>query len=210
MNWLDVVLLLILVGGMLWGMLDGAIKQFIGIFSLYVGLVASLWIYPELSSIIGTFLPTITPNGRDTVAFLFLFILIANLLGLAIRFSATPPEERRRKKQEEEGVQQAVKKGAERFILAPLNHIGGLIIGFVKTTIWMGIIINVIQFSVSGDPWLGYDGLRRFLLASIQGAQLKSILELVFYYVYVSVKYVSPGQFGGQLPTVFRNLIGQF
>ena len=61
LNALDFLLIFFLVVGALWGLLRGAGKLLIGLFSLYVGLVVTLWLYRPLAD----FFREVVPRGGN-------------------------------------------------------------------------------------------------------------------------------------------------
>ncbi len=143
-NALDFLLIFFLMVGALWGLLRGAGKLLIGLFSLYVGLVISLWLYRPLGQFFRDLLPTMSVQGSQALAFVILLFVLVNGISFFTRFFATPPEERKRKPRGE--VQEAVTKGGQRFVTGPLNQLMGLVLGIVVAIIWVSLILAVSQF----------------------------------------------------------------
>ena len=204
MNWLDLLLFLIVIGMMLWGMFRGVVAQLIGLFGLYVAIVASLWLYPSLAILVGILMPKLSESGRETVAFLFLFIFISNVISATVRFAlVTPPEERKRKKpREEEGIADAVAKTSKRFIFAPLNLLGGMVFALISACVWISLIMALLRYSLV-VPWLAYDGIRSFLLDGLVRSSSKVLFDQVLYIAYTSVRPFVPRTVGGELPAIF-------
>jgi hypothetical protein len=203
MNWVDLLLFLIVVGMMLWGMFRGVVRQLIGLLGLYVAIVASLWLYPSLAILVGALMPNLSESGRETIAFLFLFILISNLVSAMLRsVLVTPPEERKRKKpREEEGITDAAAKTAQRFIFAPLNLLGGMVFALISVCVWISLVTAVLRHALV-VPWLAYDGIRAFLLDGLVRSGTMVLFDRVLYIVYASVIPWVP-RTGGQLPAIF-------
>jgi len=203
MSWLDLLLFLIVVGMMLWGMFRGVVRQIISLVGLYVALVASLWLYPSFAILVGALVPSLSQSGRETIAFLFLFILISNIVSAMVRsVFVTPPEERKRKKpREEEGIADAVAKTSERFILAPLNLVGGMVFALISACIWISLVTAVLRYALV-VPWLAYDGIRAFLLNGLVHSDLMVLFDQVLRIAYVSVSPWVP-RTGGELPAIF-------
>jgi hypothetical protein len=204
MNWLDLLLFLIVIGTMLWGMFRGAVRQLIGLLGLYVAIVASLWLYPSLAILVGRLMPNLSQSGRETIAFLFLFIFTSNVVSATVRFAVVPPspEERKRKKpREQEGVKEAVAKTTQRFILAPLNLLGGMVFAFISVCVWISLVTAVLRYGLA-VPWLAYDGIRAFVFQGILESGLSGLFDQVLYIVYVSVSPLVP-RTGGELPAIF-------
>jgi hypothetical protein len=203
MNWLDLLLFLIVIGMMLWGMFRGVVAQLIGLFGLYVAIVASLWLYPSLAILVGILMPKLSESGRETVAFLFLFIFISNVISATVRFAlVTPPEERKRKKpREEEGIADAVAKTTKRFIFAPLNLLGGMVFAFISVCVWISLVTAVLGYSLV-VPWPAYDGIRAFLLDGLVQSSSMVLFDQVLHIVYASVSPFVPST-AGELPAIF-------
>jgi hypothetical protein len=203
MSWVDLLLFLIIVGIMLWGMFRGAVRQLIGLLGLYVAIVASLWLYRSLALLVGALLPNLSQSGRESIAFLFLFILISNLVSAMVRsIFVTPPEERKRKKPwEEEGLADAAAKTAQRFIFAPLNLLGGMVFALVSACVWISLITSLMRYSLA-VPWPAYDWIRVFLREGFLHSRLLPLFDAALYIVYASVSLWVPPT-GGKLPPIF-------
>jgi hypothetical protein len=204
MNWLDLLLFLIVIGTMLWGMFRGAVRQLIGLFGLYVAVVASLWLYPSLAILVGALMPNLSESGRETIAFLFLFILTSNIVSAMMRsVFVTPPEERKRKKpREEEGITDAVAKTSKRFIFAPLNLLGGMVFALISACVWISLIMALLRYGLA-VPWLAYDGVRAFVFQGILESRLSDLFDQVLLIAYTSVRPFVPRTVGGELPAIF-------
>jgi len=203
MSWLDLLLVLIVIGTMLWGMFRGVVIQLIGLVGLYVAIVASLWLYPSLAILVGTLIPKLSQNGRETTAFLFLFIFVSSVVSAMMRsVVAIPPEERKRKKPlEEEGITDALAKTSERFIFAPLNLLGGMVFALISVCVWISLVTAVLRYSL-WVPWPAYDGVRVFLLEGFLQSRLIYLFDAAMLIIYASVSPWVP-RTGGELPAIF-------
>ena len=203
MSWLDLLLFLLVVGTMLWGMFRGVVRQLISLLGLYVALVASLWLYPSFAILVGALIPNLSQSGRETIAFLFLFILVSNIVSAMVRsVFVTPPEERKRKKpREEEGITDAAAKTAQRFIFAPLNLVGGMVLALISVCVWISLVTTLLRYSLA-VPWLAYDGLRVFLLGGFRQSRLIPLFDAALRIIYTSVSPWVP-RTGGELPAIF-------
>jgi uncharacterized membrane protein required for colicin V production len=143
-NALDFLLIFFLVVGALWGLVRGAGKLLIGLFSLYVGLVITLWLYRPLGAFFRSLLTSMSVQGSQALAFVFLLFVLVNGISFFTRFFATPPEDRKRKRRGD--IQEAVTKGSQRFVTGPLNQLLGLVLGIIVATIWVSLILAVLQF----------------------------------------------------------------
>jgi len=204
MNWVDLLLFLIVIGTMLWGMFRGVVRQLISLLGLYVALVASLWLYPGLAILVGRLMPNVSQSGRETTAFLFLFILVSNIVSAILRsVLVTSPEERKRKKpREQEGIVDAVAKTSERFIFAPLNLLGGMVFAFISVCVWISLVMALLRYGLT-VPWLAYDGIRAFVFQGLLESRLSGLFDQVLYIAYTSVSPWVPRTAGGELPAIF-------
>jgi uncharacterized membrane protein required for colicin V production len=144
LNALDFLLIFFLVVGALWGLLRGAGKLLIGLFSLYVGLIVTLWLYRPLADFFRDLLPGMSVQGSQALAFVLLLFVLVNGIGFFTRYFATPPEERKRKQRGD--LEEAVSKGSQRFLTGPLNQLVGLLLGIIVAIIWISLILAVLQF----------------------------------------------------------------
>lgn len=204
MNWVDLLLFLIVIGTMLWGMFRGVVAQLISLFGLYVAVVASLWLYPSLAVLTGMIMPNLSESGRETIAFLFLFILVSNIFSAMMRsLFITSPEERKRKKPlKEEGITDAVAKTGKRFIFAPLNLLGGMVFALISVCVWISLVMAVLRYGLA-VPWVAYDGVRAFVFQGILESRLSSLFDWVLHIAYTSVSPWVPRTPGGELPPIF-------
>jgi hypothetical protein len=204
MNWVDLLLFLIVIGTMLWGMFRGVVRQLISLLGLYVAIVASLWLYPGLAILVGRLVPNLSQSGRETIAFLFLFILVSNIVSAMLRsVLVTPPEERKRKKpREQEGIVDAVAKTSERFIFAPLNLLGGMVFAFISVCVWVSLVTALLRYGLA-VPWLAYDGVRAFVFQGLLESRLSGLFDQVLSIVYASVSPWVPRTAEGELPAIF-------
>lgn len=146
LNNLDLALIIILFVGILIGLLRGILPQIVSIISIWLGLVATLWLYKTFSFRILQGLE-LGKTASDTMAFIILLIVFFNGIRLVVRYLTVPPEEKKRKRMsEDDPLMEATKSATERFVIGPLNAIGGMAMGFALTTLWMAVILGVLQF----------------------------------------------------------------
>ena len=199
-NMLDYLLVLVLLIGMFWGLMQGVGRLLIGLFSLYVGLVASLLFYRPLGAFFRDLLPGMSVSGSQALAFVFLLLLIVNGLSLLTRFLGTPPEERKRKKKGE--IQEAVERSGTRAVIGPLNALGGLLVGLVVTTVWTSLILAVLQFALRAAGPVG--GMGASFAHQLSTSALVPVFNYVLSLVYRSVSIWLPGD---QIPGIFAKIL---
>ena len=81
-NWLDVLIMLILIGGMFLGFWQGAVRQLLTLGALYAAIVISSQVYPFLAQKILEVSPRMVTTVADVVAFFALMFI----LGLVLTF----------------------------------------------------------------------------------------------------------------------------
>ena len=199
-NALDFLLIFFLVVGALWGLMRGAGKLLIGLFSLYVGLVVALWLYRPLAAFFRDLLPEMSVQGSQSLAFLMILFVSVNGISYLTRVFATPPEERKRKQKSD--LQEAVAGGGQRFLTGPLNQLLGLMLGIVVAVVWISVILAALQFVLrSGLPVSGVGAFRRQLEASTLVPLFNYALSLI----YTAVSFWIPGD----IPNIFSGLLEQ-
>lgn len=200
-NALDFLLIFFLVVGALWGLLRGAGRLLIGLFSLYVGLVITLWLFRPLAQFFRELLPSMSIQGSQALAFVILLFVLVNGISFFTRFFTTPPEERKRKPRGE--FQEAVTKGGRRFVTGPLNQLAGLVLGIVVAVIWVSLILAVSQFVLRSGfvTGSGAGAFRQQLDTSVLVPWFGYALTLI----YMAVSFWLPGD----APNILSGLTGQ-
>ncbi|UCC87354.1 MAG: CvpA family protein [Anaerolineales bacterium] len=201
-NALDFLLIFFLVIGMLWGLLRGAGRLVIGLFSLYVGLVISLVLHRPLARFFRNLLAAMSVQGSQSLAFVFLLLVSVNGLSFLTRYLSTPPEERKRTRKGE--LQEAMAKSSRRFLTGPLNQLFGLLVGLLVTIVWISLILAVFQFAV-GSGWPAANSTRVAIQGQIGTSTLVPRFNDVLRYIYWSVRIWVPGD----VPRLFSGLVEQ-
>lgn len=200
-NALDYLLVFFLFVGALWGLVRGAGKLFIGLFSLYVGLVIALWLYRPLASFFRDLLPEMSVQGSQALAFVLLLFVAVNGISFLTRYFATPPEERRRKKRSD--LQEAVAEGGQRFLTGPVNQLLGLILGIIVAIVWVSVILAALQFVLRSGIPMGSDlsAFRRQLQTSTLVPFFNYALSIIYWAVSIWIP--------GDVPNIFSVLLQQ-
>jgi hypothetical protein len=199
-NALDYLLIFILIVGAAWGMIRGAGRLLIGLFSLYVGLVISLLLYQPLGNFFRQLLPAMSVSGSQSLAFVVLLFVIVNGFAFLTRYFTTPPEER--KLSSKGAVEETVTRGWRRFVAGPLNTLLGLGLGLIVTGVWMSLLLAVVQFFFrSGVSVGGVSALR----VQLDNSTLIPWFNYALERIYWSVSIWMPGQ----MPGLFASLVGQ-
>jgi hypothetical protein len=214
MNWVDLILLTILIGGLWRGMVQGFSRQLLSLLSLCLAGALAFLLYPDLAVLLRPILRGISRQGRELVSFLLVFISFCNLVNYAVRPGTHSPEERRREDYaSENSLEAALERGLNRFVLAPLSMLGGLALACVVTSIWLGIAASIMRFSLT-IPWPGYEGVRSFLYQGLAASSLLGVFDCSVDYVYstplisdVRGLIASLSSRFGQLPAIGRLIL---
>ncbi len=199
LNTLDLLLIVILVVGILAGFVRGALAQIISVASIWLGLVATLWLYKPLSERVlqpETSGFGIAKTPADVLAFLILLLVFFNAFRLLVNYLAVPPEEKKKKKRKRGTVgppEEIAPSATQRFITGPLNALGGLVMGFILTTVWLALIFGVIQFifQPTGTD-VPYSGFAGGLVTNLRTSTLLPLLNQVLAAIVQSVSLFVP------------------
>jgi membrane protein required for colicin V production len=177
MNWLDFVLLFIVLVGALFGFFQRLVRQIGGLVSLYIGLVLASAFYGHLTNWLGSHFRIMSREVGEVLSFLVIFALVYGLLELIFR--RTVPESRLA-------------------FLGVMDQLGGVILGFLATAAQVGVALLILQF-VGGITWVRGDSFR---LAFLQAFDSSLLAPLFTSYVSLVVGLVQPWLPGG-LPSFF-------
>lgn len=178
LNNLDLLLIVILFVGVMIGFVRGILSQVISIASIWLGLVATLWLYKLFSERIIQDALGLGETGGDTLAFLVLLIVFFNAFRLIVRYLSKPPEERKRRRRQDpdDPLAEAALTFSDR-VAGFFRAIGGMILGFALTTLWIALILGVLQFifQPTGTD-IPYSGFTRGLVTNLRGSTLRPLL----------------------------------
>lgn len=199
LNTLDLLLLVILFVGVLVGFIRGAVSQIVSVVSIWLGLVVTLWLYKPLSDRV--LQPDTSGFGMgktsaDVLAFLILLLVFFNGFRLLVKYLAVPPEEKKKKKRKRGKVgppEDVTPSAYQRFIGGPLNAVGGLAMGFILTTVWLALLLGVIQFIFQPTevtvPGVGFGG---GMITNLRTSTLLPFFNQVLYVIVQSVTLFVP------------------
>jgi membrane protein required for colicin V production len=130
-NWLDVVIILALVGFTAAAFSAGLIREVVTLSAVIFGIVIAGALYDDLARDVLVFIDN--QNAAEAVSFLALFGSVY-LLGQITAYM--------------------LKTGASLLMLGPWDHLGGAVFGFIKGL----FIIQVLLIVFAGYPSLSLDG----------------------------------------------------
>ena len=197
MNYIDYMLILILLIGAGYGAAKGPVRQLTGLVSIWLGLIVSLWLYKPFSArILGGVFKSASPLVLDSFSFIVLLIIFTAIAQGVFIFTTKAPEEKRKKgKKDLNEMLDKVDKGLNFSIL---NALGGMVIGFFVTAVWLSIFLAIIRYFLSA----GGVGSGAFSV-QLSHAALLPWFSLLLNWVYISIKLFIPKQ----LPAIFTALL---
>jgi len=131
MNWLDIVVILVIVALTLAAYSAGLIREVVTFFAVVIGVVVASLLYERLARDVLVF--NDDEGAAEAVSFLMLFgaVYLFGQIGAYV-----------------------LKTGAALLMLGPLDHFGGAVFGFVKGI----IVVQVLLVIFASYPSLDLDG----------------------------------------------------
>lgn len=199
-NSLDYMLIVLLLLGTFWGMMQGVVRLLTDLLGMYIGLVVTLLVYRPIGDFFRRLVPGMSVSGSEALAFALCMTVLVTGLSLVSRFTGIPPENRKRRRKL--NVEETQPTGCRRRVLSPMNQLGGLLVGFVVSIIWLSLALAVLQFLFR---WGGSNvGAARGLRIQLQTSDLVPVANHVVYLIYRSVSFWFPT---GQAPTIFARVL---
>lgn len=178
-NWVDFILILLLLVGMAIGYAQGILREFVGLIAIYIGLVVATQFFVPLSQ---TF-SSVTKNPPNTLGNAIAFFIILFVVMSIINFIA---------------------KDAYRAMrirtLPGIDHLGGMILGVISMWILVTVFVNVMTFAMTTQAWGSAEGYRLILEAGLTNSR---VAELTTSTLPVIVMTIRPWMPGG-LPAIFE------
>jgi uncharacterized membrane protein required for colicin V production len=140
-NPFDVIIIVVLLGGVFLGMLRGLVRMVLNLIVLYVGAVLAVTFHMPVANYIYTIF-AFPRRVCISLAFVLILLITYALLTFVIR--------RTYRDTELPGIRQ-------------LDQLGGLIVGFLVTALWIGLGILVISFFLSAAP-SGTEGIQKNMI----------------------------------------------
>jgi uncharacterized membrane protein required for colicin V production len=166
-NWIDIVILILLLSGMAIGFAQGLIRQLIGLAAMYIGLVLATQFFRPLSQAGADVMNTVPNTLSNAVSFfviLFIAMSLVNYFGL-----------------------DAYKSTKVRLIPF-LDQITGMFLGVVSMWIILSVAVNVLTFAANTQIWPGNsepfrimfrNGLEESRLAEVTSTTLPMIVSTI-------------------------------
>jgi membrane protein required for colicin V production len=176
----DVLFLVIMLVGATVGFFRGLVRQAISTLIIYVSTVISTLTYRGLSNLLAGAGKS-GSSANDMLAFVILMAVLNLLLVL---------------------MSNDLTKDIDLERMGMVGNLGGLVFGFLNTAIFCAIALIVIRSATTGDPWIGYEGVRKFFLSQTQNSWMAFIFDP---FMRVVIATIQPWLFGRSLPPLLIN-----
>ena len=126
MNWLDIVIVVILIGGFIKGLYDGLVKQLISVFALILAFVFAGTLAGIIRHLVETYLNweiSLSTSVVNAIYYIISFILIVSVFGLLSKF-----------------VDQIIRHNP----IGTLNRLGGGVFGLIMSLLIMSFALNIL------------------------------------------------------------------
>jgi uncharacterized membrane protein required for colicin V production len=150
MNWLDVVLILLFVVGLVGGYLQGLIRQALSLGAVACAIILGTYLHVPIAAFLAFTYPQSGVATQETAAFLFSAVALTVVL---------------------EVVQRKAVPESRLLALGALDQIAGLIVAVFAVGLQMSIFILVLNFFVT-PSWPIGGTMRLFLLQGMQSSAL--------------------------------------
>lgn len=179
-SWLnpyDFLIALALVGGVALGFVRGLVRMALSLVVLYVAAALAMVFHSSLGGLINKMsgLPLAVAQG---LAFLLILAFVAILLNFLLR--------RTYRETELPGLRQ-------------VDQLGGMVIGFVLTVIWIGLCLLVLAFMLS-TPVTTDDSFRQSMVAYFQSSNL---IPIFYKFLPIALATLRPWMPKGLPPNLF-------
>jgi uncharacterized membrane protein required for colicin V production len=178
LNPFDVLIAFAMIAGVILGFVRGLLRMAFAVVIIYVATILAMTFYVPLGKFIRRILTTMSPSATEAIAFLFILILSAVILHFLLS--------RTYRNTEWPGIRQ-------------IDQLGGLVFGFLVTTLWIGMALVGINF-VLGTPTPGAEVAR----GNIAYYYRTSALIPIFYrFLPIAFATLKPWVPKGKLPDIF-------
>jgi uncharacterized membrane protein required for colicin V production len=161
MNILDVFMALGLIVGVLIGFVRGVVRQAMGLISIYISMVIAVWAHRIFGSAFMALFSGLTEASANILGFVTVLIIFLNVLGFIAR---------------------DIEKNAKWVEKIPplLDQTGGLILGFVVSAFWLGLVGTALSV-IGHAPWIGAEELGRSLVTLVNHSVMATVFRYAFW-----------------------------
>jgi uncharacterized membrane protein required for colicin V production len=179
LNPLDILIAFTLLAGIAWGFVRGLVRMALNLLILYVATVLAMTFYPTVGSWIGfVFGDYLGESALEVTAFVLILVLTTIILNFIVS--------RTYKDTELPGVRQ-------------IDQLGGMLIGFVVISTWIGLAIVALAFVLSATDTAG-SGLRDNVMMFFRSSRL---IPIFYRFLPIVLATLRPWMPKGLPPEIF-------
>jgi membrane protein required for colicin V production len=178
LNPFDFLIGFALIAGVALGFVRGLIRMAMNLLALYIATVVAMSFYTAVGQWINRMLPALSPTASEALAFVVILLFVTFLTLFVLRHTY--------KETELPGIRQ-------------IDQLGGLVIGFVISTIWIGLAIVVLAFvlqTTSGETSAIRDNLAFYFSTS-------NVIPIFYKVLPIALATLRPWMPKGRVPDIF-------
>lgn len=177
-NWLDLILIFMLLVGMAIGYAQGLVRQLIGLAAVYIALVIATQFFVSLTQLVTSVTlsqPNTLSNALSFFAIALLTLFVLNLLG-------------------QDAYRQLKFK-----LPALLDHLAGIFLGVASMWIILTVVVNVLTFAANTQAWGNAEGYRVILNNGLTYSRIAEVTASTLPMIVATIRPWLPGG----LPAIF-------
>lgn len=176
MNWFDLVLFALLIGGLAVGYSQGLWRQVLGLAAMYLGAIVASQYYFSLGAALQGSMKTTPGLALHAVAFFIIMFLVMAILNY-FALDATKMITR---------------------LPSLIDHLGGMVLGLAATWILLTVIVSILPVMTISE-WPGAEGAREVISVGVRDSILAHTVQSNLPMVLSSLKPWLPGG----IPNIF-------
>ena len=179
LNPFDVLIAFALIAGVIWGFTHGLVRMALNLLVLYLAVVLAMSFYVQ----VGKWIVYLSGGGliqgaAELSAFLIILILATTILNFIVARAF---------------------KDTELPAIRQIDHLGGLVIGFVLAATWISVVLAGLVFAMN-TTGVGSDAFRGNILGYMRSSSLVPIFSDVWPIMLATLRPWMPK---GKLPSIF-------
>lgn len=175
-NWLDVLIILVLIGGMFLGFWQGVVRHLLVLGAFYAAIVLSSNLYPLLAQRMVGVSPNMQPSLADVLAFFILMFVLGLVLTLLLMDMLRAYTQKR---------------------VGGVAHALGGVAGLVIAAMLVSVVLVAISF-VTLNVWPQSEGLRQEILTARNQSNIVAVFRQLIPPMMGAIRF-----WGGNLPPLF-------
>ncbi len=155
-NWLDALLLIGLLAGMIVGYAQGMVRQLIGLAALYIGAILGAQYYTVISRFIHWPFPDAPDRFANSLGFFFILIAVTSIVSWLVLDTY---------------------KNTRLRLVPVVDTLAGSLLGLVTAVIVIGFVVPVIAFGTL-EPWPWAEPTRYLISNGLTTSRLLPVFDL--------------------------------